>query len=258
MEKENRVSTVVIGEKLRLAREKKALTIEQAQKQTHIHSTVLTALEEGRCDDILTPNYVKSFLKEYSNYLELDSKETVSEYEMLHPELRTKDSINLSRPDTGGGLDLPDIVRLVRNIIIAVLALALLVFLGIKTTAFFKNSKFAKKAVQQKYQLSPNQAKQPVKKNPPKAPAAVKRGPFTLTLKVKHPVMVQLRKDGVLLFKRVLPKGTIESFAANNNINMFVARGESVELTLNGKPLGSPGRGTIQNLEVTSSGIKIK
>ena len=68
----NKVSVIAIGEMLRQAREKKSITVEQAQKQTHIHSTVITALEEGRCDDILTPNYVKSFLKEYSNYLGFD------------------------------------------------------------------------------------------------------------------------------------------------------------------------------------------
>ena len=52
---------ITIGESLKKAREAKNITIAQAQKQTSIHSTVITALEEGRCDEILTPTYVKSF-----------------------------------------------------------------------------------------------------------------------------------------------------------------------------------------------------
>ena len=44
------VSMVKIGESLKDAREKKSVTIDQVQKQTRIHSTVLKALEEGRCD----------------------------------------------------------------------------------------------------------------------------------------------------------------------------------------------------------------
>ncbi|MCX5686115.1 MAG: helix-turn-helix domain-containing protein, partial [Candidatus Omnitrophica bacterium] len=82
----NKISMASIGERLREAREKKALTIEQAQKQTRIHSTVLAALEDGRCDNILAPNYVKSFLREYSNYLGLNSKELLNAYTAIHPE----------------------------------------------------------------------------------------------------------------------------------------------------------------------------
>ena len=96
---EKRVTVAEIGDRLREAREKKGVTIEQAQKHTHIHSTVLSALEDGRCDDILTPNYVKSFLKEYSNYLGFDHRTIVGEYLTLHPELKAK-NINL-----GGGTD---------------------------------------------------------------------------------------------------------------------------------------------------------
>ena len=90
----NKISAAAIGESLRRAREKKSVTVDQAQKQTHIHSTVITALEEGRCDDILTPNYVKSFLKEYSSYLGFDHQAVVSEYLSIHPELKKK-NINL-------------------------------------------------------------------------------------------------------------------------------------------------------------------
>ena len=65
-------SLVSIGEKLKSARERKALTIDQVQKDTKIHSTVLRALEEGRCDEILTPTYVKRFLNKYSHHLGLE------------------------------------------------------------------------------------------------------------------------------------------------------------------------------------------
>ena len=37
-----------LGDKLKEAREKKSLTIGQANKQTHIHPTVLKALEDGK------------------------------------------------------------------------------------------------------------------------------------------------------------------------------------------------------------------
>ena len=77
------MSMAGLGEKLRQAREKRGLTLEQVQKQTLMHSTVIAALEDGKCDDILTPTYVRSFLKKYSSFLGLDPKEILSEYSAL-------------------------------------------------------------------------------------------------------------------------------------------------------------------------------
>ena len=85
-----------------------------------------------------------------------------------------------------------------------------------------------------------------------------KKEPFTLTLKVKSPTMIQLKKDGVLIFKRVLSKGAVETLTANNSVNMFVARAEAIEILVNGKSQGVPGRGVIRDLEVTSNGVRVK
>ena len=82
--------------------------------------------------------------------------------------------------------------------------------------------------------------------------------PFTLTLKVRNPVMVQLKKDGVPIFKRVLPKGTEETLAVDNSVSMVIGRAEAIEIIVNGKSLGSPGRGVIRNLEVTSNGMRVR
>ena len=112
---EKKVTAVDIGERLRQAREKKGLTIEQAQKQTRIHSTVLTALEDGRCDDILTPNYVKSFLKEYSSYLGFDHRAIVSEYLAIHPELKARGmNFSINKADQKSSADLAKIIRIAR------------------------------------------------------------------------------------------------------------------------------------------------
>ena len=123
---EKKVSAVDIGDRLRQAREKKGLTIEQAQKQTRIHSTVLSALEDGRCDDILTPNYVKSFLKEYSNYLGFDHRAIVSEYLAIHPELKTRGmNFNINKADQKSSADLSKIIRIVRSAILFLIIISL-------------------------------------------------------------------------------------------------------------------------------------
>ena len=142
---EKKVTVAEIGERLREAREKKGLTLEQAQKQTRIHSTVLSALEDGRCDDILTSNYVKSFLKEYSNYLGFDHQKMVGDYLALHPELKAK-NINLSAniPDQKASADLAKMIRIARSIAVVLILIFLAVFVSSKTAAFFKKFKTAK------------------------------------------------------------------------------------------------------------------
>ncbi|MFA5142741.1 MAG: RodZ domain-containing protein [Candidatus Omnitrophota bacterium] len=256
---DKKITIADIGERLRQAREKRGLTLEQVQKQTHIHSTVLTALEDGRCDDILTPNYVKSFLKEYAGYLGFDHEALVGEYLTIHPELKGKNiNFNMGKIPGGPYPNLGRIVRIGRSVIIFFLAISLVIFVSVKTAAFLKNSKAVKKAPISKY------AKAAPRENPAAPRAAsqkkpfTKNVPFTMTLKVRNPVMVQLKKDGVIIFKRVLPKGMEEAFAANNTINMFVGRAEAIEIAVNGKSLGSPGRGVMRNIEVTSNGVKVR
>lgn len=254
------VSVSDIGDRLRLAREKKGLTIEQAQKQTHIHSTVLSALENGRCDDILTPNYVKSFLKEYSSYLGFDHQAIVSEYLTLHPELKNKNiNTTIDKTNMRSFVDIGRMIRMAGFVFIILAFIGLAIFAGSKVTGYFKNSKVVKNVRPAKAgKAAAVRTKAPAKVVVPRRNIMSKNVPFTMTLKVKNPVMVQLKKDGVLIFKRVLPKGTEETFAVNNAVNMFVGRAESIEIIVNGKSLGAPGRGVIRDIEVTSNGLRIR
>jgi transcriptional regulator with XRE-family HTH domain len=251
---DRKVLITEIGERLRQAREKRGLTIEQTQKHTRIHSTVLSALEDGKCDEILTPNYVKSFLKEYAGYLGLDYQSLVSEYMMIHPELRSK-NINLGSAGSEQRRypGLSDFIRRARSLLIFLIVVALVVFISVKTVAFFKTPKAAKKPQVSKYV---NTAKSPVLSHT--RLAATRRVPFIMTLKTRNPVMVQLRKDDVVLFKRVLPKGSEETFKVKNLVNIFVGRAEYIEIFINGKSIGIPGKGVIRNLEVTSNGVRIR
>jgi len=250
----NKLSMAKIGERLREAREKKGLTIEQAQKQTHIHSTVIASLEEGRCDDILAPNYVKSFLREYSNFLSLNSKEFINVYVASHPE---SNNLNLNRMEPKSAARPPNFLAPLKKVLIVALILFMAIFLGKKAFDIFKSPRFTRSGAVSKMVKSPFQ-----KKNAPKADIAIKEiprsAPLALIIKVKRPVMLQLKRDGVLLFKRFMQKGAVESLTAKDSINISVAKAEAIELILNGKNLGSPGRGVIKNLEITRTGLSIR
>lgn len=268
-----------IGEKLKQAREKKSLTIDQAQKQTHIHSRVIAALEDGKCDEILNQTYVKSFLKTYSRYLGLDQKQMLDEYESAHPK-PPRPVINLNKQEPKAGVNIAKLFYILAAAAVLIALIFSALFLWNKTAQFLSKMKSAKKAAVVKAKAVPPATKRPAqKKNTATSSAKTreavrsetgagkqsaahipipKNTPFNLAIKVNQPVLIQLKKDGILIFKRVLPKGTVESFRANDSINIFVAKSEAIEIILNGKSVDLPSRGVIKDLEITRKGIKIR
>ena len=260
------LSLEAIGEKLKVAREKKGVTIDQAQRQTHIHSTVLVALESGRADEVLTPTYVKSFLKRYSSYLGLDPSQSVKEYMALHPEFDSP-GMNLapddeksfkSRPHIGGYL------RIIRNLCLVAAGIALLAVTVRGVVRFIKaphKTPAAKAGLRAKAPraVPAKTAANKAADKPQTSQISIPNSePITLTMKVKADVFVGVKRDGVVLFRRLLSKGAVETFTADGKLNVSIAKARSVELFLNGRPLDPPGKGVITDLEITRKGIKVK
>jgi cytoskeletal protein RodZ len=69
-----------IGERLGEARERLGLTLEEAERSTRIRAHHLLALEEGRLDSLPSPVHARGFLKNYSEFLGLDSESILLDY----------------------------------------------------------------------------------------------------------------------------------------------------------------------------------
>ncbi|MCL1833098.1 MAG: DUF4115 domain-containing protein [Leptospirales bacterium] len=69
-----------IGEKLRQARESKKLTIKNVVSDTNMAPTYIEALEDEDFDKFPSETYIIGFLRTYSEYLKLDSKEIIGLY----------------------------------------------------------------------------------------------------------------------------------------------------------------------------------
>lgn len=256
------MSMLTIGDMLKSARENKSLSVEQVQKQTRIHSSVLRALEEGRCDEILTPAYVKSFLKKYSNYLNLDTAAILKEYSVLHQEPSGR------YEETSRQADYAKYMTYAYYLIVGLVILGAIfmsIFIGKKVIgAVFKKKDGARRvSMSQRRKADTHEAKSAAPSPRTQAvsrqsAAVTKSKAFSMVLKVKRNVYVKLWKDGKLLFGRVLTKGLAETFEANEKIDLYVAKSESIDVLIDGKSFGSPGKGIIRNLEVTKSGFRIK
>jgi cytoskeletal protein RodZ len=265
--RDSRSSAISVGKKLREAREKRSLTIEQVQKQTKIHSTVLIGLEEGRPSDTLTDTYVRSFLKKYAQFLDINSVEILKEYFPAHTE---SPAPNIPAQENALPKETqipPKFLYMTGLAVAAIISLMLFIFIAGKVSTAIKKAR----PVQQKKPVATTVKKKPVQNAKPvqKKKTAVntkartkelvpKTTPLILEIKVKEAVLVRLKKDGILFFDRVLPAGLVEKTVANNSIEIDIAKAGNIDLTLNGRPIALQSKNATIGLEITRKGVRIK
>jgi cytoskeletal protein RodZ len=263
-------SLVAIGERLKKAREAKSLKIDQVQKKTRIHATVLLALEEGACESLMSATYAKSFLKSYAAYLGLDTEEIMKEYSAARPapqQYAASSQLNIPQPSSA---EAPRRDFLLKVIYIASAAVLIAVMLFFANAVWKKASSIFRKKAGSARVAAVKPSKAPTRATPPKAVRKTekagaftsiyipKKDPIKVSLRIKQPVRIEVKKDGILLFDRVMSKDTVKTFTADTKLNLYIAKAEAIEMTVNGRSFGSPGRGVIKDLEITRSGIRIK
>src|SRR3989338_1400026 len=70
-----------IGGVLKEARNKKSISLEEVHSRIKIHPRVIQLLEEDKFDKLPSPVFVKSFLKSYAEFLEVNPEEIVRAYD---------------------------------------------------------------------------------------------------------------------------------------------------------------------------------
>jgi len=69
-----------LGEQLRAQRDRKGITLEQAAADTRIREKFLKALEDGDYQSLPGPVYTRGFLRNYAEYLDLETDELILLY----------------------------------------------------------------------------------------------------------------------------------------------------------------------------------
>lgn len=83
-----------IGQKLRNARIKKGYTIDDLQQVTKIQKRYLIAIEEGQFDHLPGDFYVRAFIKQYCEAVDLDSNELLDEYKAEIPDSQPHETVD--------------------------------------------------------------------------------------------------------------------------------------------------------------------
>ena len=237
-----------IGTRLRKTREKKGLTLGDAQKALKIHPSILKALEEGGAYDFLSPVYVRSFLRAYARYLGLDAEKIVEQYSEEYSQ--EAEQILFFGREKGSMGEIKKYIPLAAKMLGIILALVIMV---IFTRGAFRFARLiiAKKST--KAEALKLSASSPSKLaiNIPKSE------PLILIVKTREDAWMEIKSDGEVIFRNVLPKGSVEAWKAKKGIELWIGKAEALEFVLNGHSLGSLGRGVMKGILITRKGVEL-
>lgn len=251
-----------IGEVLRRKREEKQITLSEISTRTKIHHETINALEENRFSDISGPTYVRSFLREYARFLGLDGEKLVNRYKNEYSQDAEQLLFLKGEKVAGEGTK-----RYIFPLIIfgsALITLLLVWWLSFTLMRMARNVRA--KAERRVVELMPPQRMavpeevavpepEPEKTPPVLVPGRI--SPVMLKAFALGDTWLQIKCDGRIIFEGVLNKGVTETWEAKEKIELWTGKAKNLRLELNGKPLGSPGRGVKRGIIITKEGMKV-
>ena len=229
-----------IGQRLKEAREKNGLEIEDVYLKIKISPNILVALEHDETDTILEPVYVKKFLKQYADFLGLDGIAVEKEYTQEYSSIKTKETepLKVIIPKTKKtSFKLP--INLIKNVvifIIIVVALSLLVGL-------IRNIKPKQPIVAQEVQEREVVSVEPM------------TGELTLMISSTEKVWIELKSDGAMMMKNILPANSKESWKASEYFELSIGKPEVISVWLNGQKLNIPQHKKIRKVRIDQKGL---
>ncbi|MCX8052955.1 MAG: DUF4115 domain-containing protein [Armatimonadetes bacterium] len=231
-----------IGEILRAKRESRGLGLEEVHEETKITVQNLAALEENRFDAFPNKVYARAFLRDYANFLDLDSASLLARYE-----------------DQWGCAREAEALRAVgrsarRAVWYAVVVILLLGGVGVGSYIWWIGCEQEKPVppISDTQRTSVAADRKAVSSQPiphitdkPK-PSLEKQGaaavsspiPDKITLEVTaiRPVWVRVKCDGMRVYEAIMPTRASKSFEARDSINIRAGMAGAVRIKLNGVP----------------------
>lgn len=231
-----------LGEVLRRAREQQGLTYEEVEAETRIRKKYLVALEEEDFKNLPAAVYVKGFIRNYANLLELNPDEVLKLYPQEEGPATMEIPPQLERPAQGYGVWLS-------------VAVVLAIMLAMGTYFFNQGSVGAPSAptviisipsISPTPAFSPTPSPEPYSNKVEVVARAIERTWLSITI------------DGQQSFNGFMEIGQTETWTGTDRVSMRVGNAGGIIVTHNGNLQGTLGRpGQVMTIEWTTSGTVI-
>lgn len=240
-----------IGSILRNRRCERALSLEEAHHATKITLQNLAALEDDQFDSFPNRVYARAFLRDYANYLGLESAPLLERYEAEWGPKDEPEVAETNRERTGRrGILLPAVGAL------AIIAVAVAVFIAAdyqpitllraKATSWVERRPVASthSPNQEDRAISARVPSPTVGPEPPKAPIAPK--PYkpqglSLTVTATQEAWIRVESDSARVFEGTLAAGQSRTWTARRQLKVRTGNAGGIRVNLNGKDLGVMG-----------------
>lgn len=224
-----------IGATLKAERERRYISIDTVARSTHVRIEYLELIEAGRLDGLPSGTYAKGFIRSYASFLGLDPKPFVQAYEQSHgggTEVRRIAPRRLHLP--------PDVQRRAWQVAVASAAgvLVLLGFLGV----------FGGEEAPAELPVAPALASENFTSPAPNPMGAVVRVDV-----IGESSWVEVIADGQLVLAETMEHGASTTFKGDDNVIVFVVRGDQVQFLANGQAVGGPEAGPYRGVFTRST-----
>ena len=238
LQTEQREKLQELGSYLRQRRTEKEITIEAVAQHTKIQMRLLRAIEAGNWEELPEPVYIQGMLKQFANALGLNGAEFASVFplETLSPRHRY---IGLRLP----WLQLRPLHLYLLYIVVVVVSVR-----GISN--LLRQSDLEESSHEPQLVIVDNSTKsekpdpkiaEPTVSVSEKKPAK----PVVVEVQLKDDCWLRVTADGQTEFEGVLPKGTVQTWMANEEITIRTGNAGGVVVTFNdqkAQQLGAPGQ----------------
>jgi len=276
------------GEKLKEFRMEKGLSLDSVHEATKIPMDALRAIEEGYKIRTLSSFYHKGFVKIYAQYLNVDIGEVIEDYKKEELPKYVKKDVDFYDYDFRPFLH-KFLTRQRKQQLIMLIGMIVLFFFIFKVITWFTHRK--PKPSKKEVQVTQPEIKKPVVQTqmppkpevrvlPPKpeprpvvrtAPPVVKPSQaqpaivkpetknVTLTIRTNKRSWLRVRADGQIVFQSTLEKGAVETWSADEKIEITGKNINQLEFELNGKMIGTLGRKDrkAKSVIVTKEGLSV-
>ncbi len=276
---------------LKNTRESKGLTLEIVHEATKIPLDALKAIEEGYSVRLVSPFYFRGFIKIYSEFLGLNVPDVFKQYGLDQP-LKTSAAgsatpVKPAPQPAGPNMFLEQLqewgafMAKPKNIKLGlkVLGAAALVFVLFKIGGCMVSHLHSAKPLSRKQPVYFTPAKksvdvqededfsEPLKRAP--APAALQHEAapvqaeaqkVEVAVRAVRNTWLQVKADGKVVFQMTLSKGSMESWSADDNIELSGKNIERLDMEVNGKHIGPLGGGQrrVRRVLITKEGLTVK
>ncbi|SFN12227.1 MULTISPECIES: helix-turn-helix domain-containing protein [Actinomadura] len=231
-----------IGETLAEQRQRAGLSVTQVSLQTRIRETVIRGMEADDFSACGGNFYARGHIRSISRVIGIDPEPLVAEFDAAHGGApQPVSAVSAFEPEQPVAFR----ERRAPNWSAAMaLALALVVIYGVIQVVGSGGGG--------EHRTAQQVAGTPAAPKPSPTPSARNDGPVAQAPRTKVEVSVEAKRTtwlnvrgdkGETLFSGMLREGDQKDFSAKKKVRMVIGVGGSVDLTVNGKHLGSPGEG---------------